>query len=88
MIEIIREQDETMDRMLRRYSESLKRMNFFQMIKNSNVCGRKASKRQRRQSALYKMRKRAQIEYFKKIGKIEEEPFGWRNYGYRKQKTK
>ncbi|MEK9166089.1 MAG: hypothetical protein AAB525_04520 [Patescibacteria group bacterium] len=87
MIEIIREEGETIDRLLRRYSESLKRMNFFQMIKKSNVCGRKANKRQQKKSALYKMRKRAQMDYLKKIGKIEEEPFGWKNYGYRKQKT-
>ncbi|MFH1712939.1 MAG: hypothetical protein ABH896_02010 [Candidatus Jacksonbacteria bacterium] len=87
MIEIIREEGETIDRLLRRYSESLKRINFFQKVKSSNVCGRKPSKRQQKQSALYKMRKRTQMEYLKKVGKIEEEPFGYKNYGYRKRKT-
>ena len=75
MLKVERVEGETIEHLLRRYSEGLKRLNFFKLIKNSGVKNRKVSKRQRKNSALYKLRKREKMEYLKRIGKIEENSF-------------
>ena len=75
MVEIIREDGETIDRMVRRYNEKLKRLNFFEKVKKSRVYTKKSTKRQRKVSALYKERKRTKMDYLKRIGKLEDQTF-------------
>lgn len=71
MIEVIREDGETIDKLLRRYNEKLKRTNLFNQVKSSGFRVRKPNKRSRKLSALYKYRKRQKMEYLKRIGKLE-----------------
>jgi len=80
MLKVVREQGETIDHLLRRYSEGLKRLNFFNVVKSRNVKTRKISKKQKKSSALYKLRKREQMEYLKRMGRIEEPSFGRGSY--------
>jgi len=74
MLEVVRQDGETIDHLLRRYNDKLRRVNFFDKVKQLAVRGRKPNKRQQKASALYKVQKRAKMDYYKRIGKIEEKP--------------
>jgi len=74
MLEVIREDGETIDKLLRRYTDRLKRTNFFAKVKGRQAYSRKITKRARKVSALYKFRKRQKMEYLKRIGKIDDRP--------------
>lgn len=73
MLEVVRQDGETIDHLLRRYNEKLRRLNFFGKVKEASFYTKKPSKRQSRLSALYRQRKRERIEYLKRIGKIKED---------------
>lgn len=75
MIEVRREEGETVEHLLRRYTEKLKRINFFKTVKTRAFRRRPATKRSARVSALYRARKREKMEYLKRIGKLEDNTF-------------
>lgn len=83
MFEVIREEGETIDHLLRRYNDKLRRLNFFETVKSGDFYQKPGTKRQRRKSALYRNRKREYMEYLKKIGKLEESPHGGYYYSGR-----
>lgn len=72
MLEVTREEGETIDHLVRRYNDRLKRMNFFKTVKARAFYSRKVNKRQRKISALYKDRKRQKMDYLKRIGKLDD----------------
>jgi ribosomal protein S21 len=72
MLEVIREDGETIDKLLRRYSDKLKRTNFFTKVKGRQAFSKKLNKRARKVSAIYKFNKKQKMDYLKRIGKIEE----------------
>lgn len=72
MLEVIREDGETIDKLLRRYSDKLKRTNFFTKVKGRQVHSKKLNKRARKVSAIYKVTKKQKMDYLKRIGKIED----------------
>ena len=76
MLEVIRQEGETIDHLIRRYNDKLRRNSLYATVKAGNFYQSKPTKRQTRLSALYKQRKREKIEYLKRIGKIEETNFG------------
>lgn len=76
MTTVIREEGETIDHLVRRYTDKLKRTRFFDRVKKGAFHRRKVNKRQKKLSALYKNKKREQMDYLKRIGKIEERNFG------------
>jgi hypothetical protein len=80
MLRVIRENGETIDHLLRRYSEGLKRLNFFNVVKSRSAKTRKISKKQKKSSALYKLHKQEKMEYLKRMGRIEETTFGRGSY--------
>ena len=75
MLEVKREEGETIDHLLRRYNDKLRRVNFFDRVKSGGFFSRKLNKRQVKLSALYKNKKREKMEYLKRVGKIEERTF-------------
>ena len=74
MLEVIREEGETIDHLVRRYTDKLKRIHFFDTVKSKGFFNRKPNKRQVRASALYKEEKRQKIQYLKRIGKFPTTP--------------
>ena len=72
MLEVVREEGETIDHLIRRYNDRLKRLNFFKTVKAGAFYSRKINKRQRKISALYKDRKRKKMDYLKLIGKLDD----------------
>jgi len=72
MIEVKREDNETIDHLLRKYQEQLKNTGAFKRVKESAVCSKKPNKRQKKKSALYKLRKKKKMDYFKRIGKVKK----------------
>jgi ribosomal protein S21 len=70
MLAVVREEGETIDHLMRRYNDKLRRLNFFEKVKGKSFYRRMPSKRQLRDSAIYKDRKRQKMEYLKRIGKL------------------
>lgn len=75
MVQVKREEGETIEHLLRRYTEKLKRINFFKTVKTRAFRRRPTTKRSVRVSALYRARKREKMEYLKRIGKLEDGPY-------------
>lgn len=80
MLEVKREEGETIEHLLRRYTEKLKRVNFFNTVKTRAFHRRQVTKRAQRVSALYRARKREKMEYLRRIGKIDDGMFDRPHY--------
>lgn len=80
MLQVIREEGETIDHLLRRYNDRVKRINFVAQVKLRAFHRRPISRRTQKTSILYKIGKRSKIEYLKRIGKFEERGYGQGNY--------
>lgn len=83
MLEVKREGGETIDKLLRRYSDKLKRTGQLSKVKYGSVYNRKPNKHARKLSALYKLKKRQRMEYLKRIGKIDDKNFD-STYGFQR----
>lgn len=79
MLEVHREEGETIDHLLRRYNDTLRRIQFVGKVKARGFYSKKPSYRQRKATALYKMVKGEKMDHFKLIGKIEERHYNYRN---------
>lgn len=79
MLEVVREEGETIDRLLRRYNDKLRRVNFIGQVKSRGFFSRPINRRVRKKTALYNIQKREQMDYLKRIGKIEERNFYYTN---------
>jgi ribosomal protein S21 len=84
MIEVKREESETIEHLVRRYSDKLKRIKFIDKVKKGSFYQRPINKHQKKVSALYRQKKRKKLEYLKKIGKFEDRS----PVGYYKQRTR
>ncbi|HBH46120.1 MAG: hypothetical protein A2445_02265 [Candidatus Jacksonbacteria bacterium RIFOXYC2_FULL_44_29] len=80
MLAVIREEGETIDHLLRRYNDKLRRVHFVEQVKGRGFFSKRETKRERKLSALYKLRRHEKMDYLKRIGKVEERGFEYNYY--------
>ncbi|MFN3301960.1 MAG: 30S ribosomal protein S21 [Patescibacteria group bacterium] len=66
MIEVKRKSNESVDSMLRRFSEILKKEGILELAKEKRFFKKKPNRRQRKKDALYRIAMQKKMEYLKK----------------------
>lgn len=74
MIYLKRYGNESIERFLRRVSDTMKRTKYIQKIRYMQFKRRKPNKTAKKKSAIFKNEKKQKMDYLKKIGKLPERP--------------
>ncbi|TAN33491.1 hypothetical protein EPN28_01605 [Patescibacteria group bacterium] len=78
MAEIKRRKNESFEAFLRRVKKRWQQSGKILQVKKNQFFDRQKNKNMRKKSALHRLDVAKKMEYLKKIGRLPEEPKGWR----------